>query len=345
MENELSINRYHVTLDNQSLMAGDSNRILLESLNVVVSYGFIADIHSNHVALKVAIEILQNLGVDGMFCAGDVVGYGCGPNEAIGLLKKYKIRSILGNHDFFLMEEAYLKGLTTNWPNIPEFRAIGENRIHFSPVGMETLDWNLVMVSKANLKWLGSLPILGTVNNSEVSMIHGSPSLSSRTPPVKIEDYFYSLVNYLHPWNKDTIALHSKLVPSPTLVVGHTHMQHAQQTFHGTAANASLIYPCLMNFDDFPVSKVFQGPSPLIVNPGSAGLSRDNIQAPGICTISFTGKKRKKVTWLRFTYDFDEYQDLLIKRGAPRKVLEIDFWRIDSELKGLHYSVIQKEAV
>lgn len=65
--------------------------------------GVIADIHGNYPALSVVLAELDSLGCTKIISLGDVVGYYCMPNECINELKKRNIIHILGNHDYYLL--------------------------------------------------------------------------------------------------------------------------------------------------------------------------------------------------------------------------------------------------
>jgi predicted phosphodiesterase len=62
-----------------------------------VKLGVLADVHANVPALEAALEALS--GVDALVCAGDLVGYGAQPNEAVALLRDAGARCVIGNHD------------------------------------------------------------------------------------------------------------------------------------------------------------------------------------------------------------------------------------------------------
>ena len=61
--------------------------------------GIIADIHSNLPAFEAVLEAIEQLDVDSILCAGDVVGYGAHPNECCARMRSLEVRSIAGNHD------------------------------------------------------------------------------------------------------------------------------------------------------------------------------------------------------------------------------------------------------
>jgi putative phosphoesterase len=57
---------------------------------------FISDVHANLEALN---AVLAEAGERGVYCLGDVVGYGASPNEVIDLLRQRNAVCVLGNHD------------------------------------------------------------------------------------------------------------------------------------------------------------------------------------------------------------------------------------------------------
>lgn len=65
---------------------------------------FIGDIHGNEFALKRVLEYAKVINSDIIVCSGDISGYFTGTDQVVELLKKYKVRSILGNHDAFLLD-------------------------------------------------------------------------------------------------------------------------------------------------------------------------------------------------------------------------------------------------
>src|SRR5215207_3472958 len=72
--------------------------------------GLIADIHADRRALEGALRRLEALGVDQIFCAGDLVGYGNQPDAAVALIRDQSIPCIRGNHDRWALERRQLIG-------------------------------------------------------------------------------------------------------------------------------------------------------------------------------------------------------------------------------------------
>ncbi|WP_179862170.1 metallophosphoesterase family protein [Longibacter salinarum] len=59
----------------------------------------ISDIHSNLEALQTALRAIERVGVDRMYCLGDVVGYNANPVECMHLVAEHCDGVVVGNHD------------------------------------------------------------------------------------------------------------------------------------------------------------------------------------------------------------------------------------------------------
>jgi len=60
---------------------------------------FISDIHGNLEALQAVLADIKQLGIDEIYCLGDIVGYGPNPRECIDLVMQHCKICLLGNHD------------------------------------------------------------------------------------------------------------------------------------------------------------------------------------------------------------------------------------------------------
>lgn len=65
----------------------------------------ISDLHSNVEATQKAEEVIDTLGIDRIYCLGDIVGYGPNPKEIIHWVKDKVFRCIMGNHDEAVLNE------------------------------------------------------------------------------------------------------------------------------------------------------------------------------------------------------------------------------------------------
>ena len=59
----------------------------------------ISDIHGNLEALQAVLADIDAIGVDEIYCLGDIIGYGPNPCECLDLVMKRCKSTILGNHD------------------------------------------------------------------------------------------------------------------------------------------------------------------------------------------------------------------------------------------------------
>src|SRR3989449_4022002 len=59
----------------------------------------LSDVHSNLPALQAVLEDVDRIAPDGIWVAGDLVGYNPWPNEVLEILRERHVRAIRGNHD------------------------------------------------------------------------------------------------------------------------------------------------------------------------------------------------------------------------------------------------------
>jgi putative phosphoesterase len=67
-----------------------------------MTIAFISDIHGNYEALAAVLREIDALGIDDVYCAGDIAGYYSQVNECCRVLRERSIRSVMGNHDWYL---------------------------------------------------------------------------------------------------------------------------------------------------------------------------------------------------------------------------------------------------
>jgi hypothetical protein len=65
----------------------------------------ITDIHANLPALEAALGRIDELGVETVYCGGDLVGYGPHPNDVCALIESRAIPTIYGNYDYAIGRE------------------------------------------------------------------------------------------------------------------------------------------------------------------------------------------------------------------------------------------------
>lgn len=67
-----------------------------------MTIAFISDIHGNFEALTAVLAELDRMRVTEIYCVGDVVGYYSQVNECCDELRRRDIKSVIGNHDWYL---------------------------------------------------------------------------------------------------------------------------------------------------------------------------------------------------------------------------------------------------
>jgi predicted phosphodiesterase len=113
----------------------------------------ISDIHSNMEALTRVLEDSDRSSVDAIFCLGDVIGYGPEPNEAVSLIRKYNIPTVMGNHELGVIKSEYMKQL--------------------NPVACESLKITIKMLTGESLSFVTGLERF--LVSHEARFVHGLP--------------------------------------------------------------------------------------------------------------------------------------------------------------------------
>lgn len=110
----------------------------------------ISDIHGNYVALQEVLSAIDKLNIKKIYCLGDVVGYYSQVNECCEELRTRGIKSILGNHDWYMISATVCS------------RSKSAN---------DCLKYQRSIITSQNLKWLSSLPIYRKYRS--LAMVHG----------------------------------------------------------------------------------------------------------------------------------------------------------------------------
>lgn len=145
----------------------------------------ISDIHANLTALE---AVLADAGeVDGVWCLGDLVGYGPDPEECVTRVQQLpNLVCLLGNHDAAVMGKLDLEA--------------------FNREATLSVNWTREHLSTASLEFLQSLTT--RVESMGVTLSHGSP----RNP---IWEYLLDL---------NTVLTNFSFFRTKICLVGHTHI-------------------------------------------------------------------------------------------------------------------------
>ncbi len=156
-------------------------------------YAVLSDIHANLEALTAVLGQVARLGVDGLLCLGDLVGYNANPNECVDIVRSENMVCVLGNHD------SAACGLTE-----PD---------NFNPWARQAVLWTRRQLAPENREYLRGLARETMVD--DLFLCHGA-----------IHDTDRYLV---HPEDmRETFDLMDTLPDGPrTCLHGHTHLRTA----------------------------------------------------------------------------------------------------------------------
>jgi putative phosphoesterase len=158
----------------------------------------IADIHGNLPALEAAFSRTEELGIERVFCGGDLVGYGPRPNEVCALIAEREIPTIYGNYDYAIARDE-------------EDCGCAYVTAHDRELGQRSVDWTLAHTSQRSKDFLRTLPfdLRFAVGDVGVHLVHGSPR--------KVNEYLFE---------DKPARLYERLARSENdaaLIFGHTH--------------------------------------------------------------------------------------------------------------------------
>ena len=158
----------------------------------------ITDIHANLPALQAALARIDELGIEQVFCGGDLVGYGPHPDEVVALVAERGIPTIYGNYDHAIARDLEDCGCAYVTP-------------HDRELGQRSVEWTLAHTDGRSKDWMRALPfdLRFEVGAARVHLVHGSPR--------KVNEYLFE---------DKPASLYERLAraePGDVLAFGHTH--------------------------------------------------------------------------------------------------------------------------
>lgn len=158
----------------------------------------ITDIHANLPALEAALARIEELGIERVYCGGDLVGYGPHPNEVCALIEDRAIPTIYGNYDYAIardLEDCGCAYVTQ----------------HDRELGQRSVDWTLAHTDGPAKDFMRDLPfdLRFDVVEKAIHLVHGSPR--------KVNEYLFE---------DKPDSLYERLAAAEdaeVLVFGHTH--------------------------------------------------------------------------------------------------------------------------
>jgi putative phosphoesterase len=159
----------------------------------------ISDVHSNLPALESVLNDIDQKGITQIYCLGDLVGYYCFFNEVVDLIKKREIKSLLGNHDYAL--------INTN------------GIIERSRTCTNVLKWQLERMTQETSDYLKSLKPLMEIefSNKKIQLVH-----AGIIDPV--DEYLYDV---------NDEYLKNNNFANDVLISGHTHLIAYKKLYSG----------------------------------------------------------------------------------------------------------------
>lgn len=113
----------------------------------------LSDIHANRHAFEAVLAAVDDVGIDELWCLGDVVGYGAEPDDCVALARRHADVCLAGNHDLAVT---------------------GELPMHeFSPGAALAAKWTQDVITDESLAFLEGLRPSG--ERAGIGLFHGSP--------------------------------------------------------------------------------------------------------------------------------------------------------------------------
>jgi putative phosphoesterase len=158
----------------------------------------ITDIHANLPALDAALARIEELGIERVYCGGDLVGYGPHPNEVCALIEHRGIPTIYGNYDYAIARDLDDCGCAYITP-------------HDREIGQASVEWTLAHTWRPAKDFMRALAfdLRFAVGATTVHLVHGSPR--------KVNEYLFE---------DKPASLYERLAATEdadVLAFGHTH--------------------------------------------------------------------------------------------------------------------------
>jgi putative phosphoesterase len=158
----------------------------------------VSDVHANLPALESALARIEELGIERIYCGGDLVGYGPHPNEVCALIEERGIPTIYGNYDYAIARD------------LDDCGCVYVTR-HDRELGQQSVEWTLAHTDEGSKAFMRELPfdLRFDVGGQSVHLVHGSPR--------KVNEYLFA---------DKPASLFERLAAAEeadVLVFGHTH--------------------------------------------------------------------------------------------------------------------------
>jgi putative phosphoesterase len=159
----------------------------------------ISDIHGNLPALEAVLIDIKKRNISQIYCLGDLVGYYCFHNEVVETIKNNAIPSLLGNHDYALINNFGI--------------------IERSKTCTKILQWQLENIDEMNLRFLQTLKpsFEFEFSNKKIKLVHGGLIDNLDEYSFSIDEEYLKINNFEH----------------DVLITGHTHLIGLKKFYNG----------------------------------------------------------------------------------------------------------------
>lgn len=241
--------------------------------------GVVSDIHGNANAFMAVLNQLGRLGVDELYCLGDIVGYGPAPARCLDLALTYCDLLVRGNHDeAVFMEDAQSK---------------------FNPIAWAAIEWTRQQLSARDIDVLLHMKPMEIVTDRGITCAHDTP----------VENETAYVLDLL------TASEALASLRTPIGLVGHTHVPRVFTVPMDIVGDG--FCPPEAIATHVPVDGVpIELPSDhfCLANPGAVGQPRDN-DPRASCALLDT--EAGTFTVHRIEYDIRQTRLDTIEAGLP----------------------------
>ena len=172
--------------------------------------GVLSDIHGNEVALRAVLADMPS--VDGLVCAGDVVGYNPWHAACVDAIAAPESGPVADS------DAALLDGTVPTVQGNHDRAVATDHAPHFNHMAAAAVDHARDQLTDDQLAWLDDLPTERRVLDGRVKIVHGHPDDPD---------------HYTRPGEFGPALLGDE----DALIMGHTHVQHHERYDEGIVLN------------------------------------------------------------------------------------------------------------
>jgi predicted phosphodiesterase len=245
-----------------------------------VRLAIVSDIHANLPALEAVLADVQRVGVDQLWCLGDVVGYGAHPDECTSLIAERSALCLVGNHDLAVLGEL--------------------DDSAFSPAAAAAVRWTRETARAETIDFLRGLE--PAEESREVALYHASP----RDP---IWEYVL--------W-PDQAAECIAVQAARVSLVGHSHVALffviAEDGDRGPPGQTIELEDAAKGAQAIAGTRLDLSEGRWLINPGSVGQPRDGDPRAAWLELDM---EAWEATYHRIEYEIDRAADAIAANDLP----------------------------